>query len=594
MEINMWKLFVTNLFVILALPSWAQPDKIEIEGKGNREVEPAFRITEAPKIIDSIKITPVASYPTLIYQAKTKITLDTIEAATVETTEKLKQIYPFYIKAGMGSSLMPLGELYFNNTRSRTYHYGFHTQHISAFGKVKDREGNTFAPANFDRTHLRAFGKIIQNNYQLIGSGHYQNEGFHYYGIPDENRDKDSLAQRFQQGGGAVDFVSTRGDTSILNFKLGASYNYFGTKKNIVDSLADWRAKEHLFHFKTKGWYKYGNETFYANLGVRYNGFRYGIADSSRYQQINDTSSVAIDSGLVLNNAIIDFRPGVLTQLLDNRLKVNVGLSLAVDVHRSTKVYVYPQVDLSFSVYDNVFIPFVGITGGLHQNTFRSLAAVNPFIVNNAFLLNEHNPFQVYGGFKGTLSKKISFNTNISYGRFMNRALFANQKVLLSGTDSTYVSTNKFDVIYDTLNQMKIEASFAYQMSEKLKIDALGRFYSYETKNQAFAWNLPQLQFILRGSYNLFDKFLLNIDGTLEGGRKALVHGPGSKVKVENGQYYVDLGFIADFNLGLEYRYNQRVSAFVQFNNFAAQRYNRWYNYPVLPFQVMGGITARF
>jgi hypothetical protein len=26
----------------------------------------------------------------------------------------------------------------------------------------------------------------------------------------------------------------------------------------------------------------------------------------------------------------------------------------------------------------------------------------------------------------------------------------------------------------------------------------------------------------------------------------------------------------------------------------AAQRYNRWYSYPVQPFQVMGGITARF
>jgi hypothetical protein len=54
------------------------------------------------------------------------------------------------------------------------------------------------------------------------------------------------------------------------------------------------------------------------------------------------------------------------------------------------------------------------------------------------------------------------------------------------------------------------------------------------------------------------------------------------------------LGTIIDLNLGLEYRYNKRISAFVQLNNLASQRYMRWYNYPVQIFQVMGGVTARF
>jgi len=40
--------------------------------------------------------------------------------------------------------------------------------------------------------------------------------------------------------------------------------------------------------------------------------------------------------------------------------------------------------------------------------------------------------------------------------------------------------------------------------------------------------------------------------------------------------------------------YNKRISAFLQVNNFASQRYMRWYNYPVQIFQVMGGVTARF
>ena len=93
---------------------------------------------------------------------------------------------------------------------------------------------------------------------------------------------------------------------------------------------------------------------------------------------------------------------------------------------------------------------------------------------------------------------------------------------------------------------------------------------------------------------NLYDKFLIRADLTLESGRMAKVVGPGNGVIFENNQYFMPLGFIADGNLGVEYRYSKRVSAFLQINNLASQRYSRWLNYPVMPIQVMAGITARF
>jgi hypothetical protein len=62
----------------------------------------------------------------------------------------------------------------------------------------------------------------------------------------------------------------------------------------------------------------------------------------------------------------------------------------------------------------------------------------------------------------------------------------------------------------------------------------------------------------------------------------------------ENGQLVKTLGFVADADLGVEFRYNTRISGFVNFNNVAAQRYRRWYNYPVQGFQAMVGVTVRF
>jgi outer membrane receptor protein involved in Fe transport len=54
------------------------------------------------------------------------------------------------------------------------------------------------------------------------------------------------------------------------------------------------------------------------------------------------------------------------------------------------------------------------------------------------------------------------------------------------------------------------------------------------------------------------------------------------------------LGSIIDANLGLEYRYDKRLSGFLQINNLAAQRYLQFYNYPVMPIQVLAGITCKF
>jgi hypothetical protein len=90
-------------------------------------------------------------------------------------------------------------------------------------------------------------------------------------------------------------------------------------------------------------------------------------------------------------------------------------------------------------------------------------------------------------------------------------------------------------------------------------------------------------------------RFLLVFFLTLEGGRKALVTDTTLENAVEeDGYWYVPLGFIADANLGVEYRYNKRISLFVNFNNFAAQRYQRWLGYPVQSFQFMMGATFRF
>ena len=569
-------LLLCFLFVLFQV-SYAQPPDVTIDGKGSRQVEPASRLTLSPQIIDTVKPSAVASYPLLAYLYPTEITLTPIKAAEIETTEKLRQLYPFYAKIGMGSGIMPLGQFIYNSTRSKGYQYGVKVDHISSFSKIKDRNSIEYAPANYDRTGAKVYGKIVDNTYMINGELNYLNNGFNYYGIPSDTIDESIINQRFHRIGANLGYVSDFGDSAVMNYAVDLGYHYLQTSSP-EDSLEEWRMAEHNAKLNIKGWYNYKSEKFYANLGTHLNNYRFGVEDS--------IFSLAMDSGRFRTNTIIDFRPGVLTQLMDNRFKLDLGFSVALDIGEETKFFIYPQAEIKYSLFNDIFIPFAGIKGGLSQNSFSSLSQTNQFLAPSVRLLNENNPYDIYVGFKGTLSKRMGFNANVSFKKITNKAFFV--------TDTMSSLRNKFGLLYDTLNHTRIEASLFYQLDEKLKIDGLARFNSYETKNQAYAWNLPVLEFQLRAAYNLFDKFMFNLDGHIETGRKALVYEMIEEAQEIDGQYYLGLGGIIDFNLGVSYRYNKRVTAFLQLNNMLSQRYNDWYNYPVQPIQVMGGVSFRF
>jgi hypothetical protein len=566
---------IIYIFCLLSSLSFAQGPDVVLQGTGLREIEPAYRMTESPKIIDTTITTPVIEYPLLVLQANTSIEVQSIDPATIKTDQKLAQLYHTYVKLGVGTELMPMGEVYFDSKRSRKFVYGVHAKHLSSYGNFEN-----YAPAQFDRTKVGLYGALNEKNYTLNSNLHYNNQGLHYYGwkIPTDSVDRATTAQRYQDVGGAFSFASHKKDSANLNYKLGIEYNNFASRKPDADSLKDWRARENYFAFLASGSYKYGKEIYALDFNVRYNGYKYG--------DLYDTNTTILDSGIVLNNTIVNLKPTITTFLKDNRFKAKIGVDIVIDAHTKPKAHIYPVAELKYSLFNDIFIPYLGLRGGLKQTTFKTLTADNEFLLTNVNMQNENTAIDLYGGFKGTLSRRMSFNISGSFARVQNKALFV--------TDTNFSVGNKFNVIFDTLNLTTIEGSLSYQLMEKLKVDGIGRFYSYALLNNTYAWNLPQWQAILRGSYNLYDKFLVNLDLNFEGGRRALVYAMEDDVIKENNQLAKQLGLVADINLGLEYRYNKRISAFVQLNNLASQRYNRWYNHPVQIFQFMGGITARF
>ncbi len=551
----------------------------EIIGTGTRKIDPAYRMALSPHVIDTTIPMAVVEYPLLPLKYQTDAEVNQISPVSIRTVDKLAKLYNTYLKLGVGTDfatggIMPLGEVYFDATRSRKFLYGAHLKHLSNWGDFTGLQNSTF-----DRTKFDLYGGINERRYTLRGNFHYNNQGLHYYGISDTIAlGSDSLNQRFNDTGFDFSYASHKKDSATLNFGVGILYNNFNGMKPERENFSDWRARENAFDVKSNAWYKLGREIYALDLNVRWNGYKYGVLDS--------TYTNPLDTGFVQNNTIVNLKPTITTQFMDDRFKAKVGMDIVFDAREKTRAHIYPIAEVKYSMLNDLFIPYVGLRGGLTQTTYKSLTRENEFLRSNVELRNEHKAIDFYGGIKGTLSKRISFNLGASFANVKDLAMFV--------TDTTFSLGNKFGVIYDTANVATLEGSISYQVKEKIKTDAIVRYTSYNLVNNSYAWNRPNLEVILRGSYNLFDKFLFNLDLNLEQGRRALVYAPGEGVTEENGQYIQSLGFLADANLGVEYRYNPRISAFVQTNNLASQRYNRWYNYPVQSFQVLGGVTFRF
>ncbi len=548
----------------------------EIITEIDRSIPPSYRIANRPQLIDTTITSPVVNFPLMALQEETSISIDTIQPASIRMRPQLSRLYNSYIKIGAGSRLQALGEVYVNSMRSRKFNWGVHARHHSEWGKIKD-----YAPSQYDNTSIKAFGKVEERRYSYGGGINYRNQGLHYYGFRNPNADKDSIRQRFQGFGFNAFYDSHVKDSAKLNYRIGLEYDNFRDKKPDEDSLKDWRGKENYVALKTRWQYNGSSNKLLSNLRAdldfSYNDYRYGIADSTL---------LGLDTGYVSKNTVIQLRPLTSFYGLGEKLKFKVGLEFALDINKKVNASLYPIAEVTYSLFNDIFIPYAGIEGGLQQQRFAHLADENEFIGSLNELKNMRR-YEAYFGIKGTISSRVSFNANLKFANLRNYALFINDTIFSSG--------NQFRTVYDTITRTSISASISYQQNEQLKIDLIGRFHSYQAKDNPYAWNLPQFEIIARGAYNIADKLITKIDFTLETGRRARVFDPTMEgVKEQDNIYFKKLGVIADANIGVEFRYSKRMSIFLNFNNVAAQNYKRWFDYPVNRFQVMGGLTFRF
>jgi len=578
------KLVVVISLIINCSNAFAQKldNTTQVQTEAYRGITRSYKKNLKAEAIDTVIKVPSIYYPTVPRQAQTIYSPDLVQPAKLKVIEPLQKLYRGYVKAGMGTATSPLFDVYYNAIRSRSNGWGVNLKHFSSLGGVK-----AYNYSGFSQNKANLFGKKLLSNAHVI-SGHldYESNKVHHYGVltADTILENDRIKQRFSSygGGGAIkSFFSD--STKKVNHQGAFNYYYFDDFKDPDKYKFDY-AKEHNFTISGEVSKYLNKELFALTAAVDYNHYTvdYNFQDCNCIQP---TSVINGSKNESITSTIVRLEPTISTQ--GKFYKFKVGLGIYPEISDELNVHFYPIGELKFSLFDNIIIPYAGVTGRLARNSFRSLANENPFVLSDLALMNSSHKLELYGGIRGTWSSTMSFNVKVSNGQVNGLPLF-----LIDTTFSAF--SNRFKVMYDTVTVTNFSGEIAYEKAERLKVFARADVYTYQTRTAPKAWNLPSYKFTVSGVYDLADKYIVRADAYVVGGRNAASPLAVQTITPVDGFYPIELNDYVDFNLGFEYRFTKRLSVFLNINNIFAQNYQIWQNYPSQTITVLGGLTFSF
>jgi hypothetical protein len=556
-------------------------------------VSDARKLTVAPTVIDTVLAKPEAQYTFESQQLETTYTPDSIRAAKMKG-EPLDPLYRSYVKGGLGNGINYELDAYVNTLRSRDGALG-----VEVHGKGTQGVLNEMPPAPYNRWAAALQGKRFLKKHQLTGSLGCDRERTQYYGYSYS----DSLVSPF--------YLDYQGGEDVFRQVYTALYANAGIKSFYTDSVKiNHRVDLHYDHFFDRNAANKEHNLVLDGQVSRYLGKHLGSVDVlADFNSVDYASAFVVRGGDTASeqqsNLIVGLTPKITSQA--KKWRVELGLNVMMDMRAATTdIRVYPNVYAKYNLVKEIIIPYAGVTGGLRRNNLNNLTEQNPFMWSALTpLRNTNQSFHFFGGFRGAVSQRFTYNLHAGQYKENDAPLFVNYNASIYNPGATPFGVNYFVVEYDLIKVAEFGGELSYRIGERMQVIGSGIYRDYSSQREAAAWQRPNFELSLSGFYRIQDKITAYANLFLLGPQRAkgykdyIVDDPESV----GTEFFNDLPVsvtsttlkpIFDMNLGVEYRYTERLSGFVRLNNLLVQRYQRWNQYPVQRFNVMGGITYSF
>jgi outer membrane receptor protein involved in Fe transport len=263
----------------------------------------------------------------------------------------------------------------------------------------------------------------------------------------------------------------------------------------------------------------------------------------------------------------------------------------------NNQLLIYPKINASFNVVDDLMLFYAGAEGNLEQNTYSDFANENPFVSPRLEIAPTDKQYDLFAGLKGKLTNDISYNIRGSYINERNKALFKSNEyddtmyddnIMVEG----YTLGNSFKVVYDDMKTLSFYGELKADLSEKMSLGINGTFSSYTNDIQKEAWNLPAIKLDSKIDFYITEKWYAGANVFFVGERKEEQSYMTSLVI--DPRVVKNLAGYFDVNAHIGFKYSEKLTAFLRANNITNQNYQKWLNYPVQGLQVVLGANYKF
>lgn len=547
--------------------------------------------TYNPEIADAYKI---KKNPTiqLLEKSKKKKLAYTIFSAPVASTFIPKsgvvkgidvgvkeRIYTNYIATGFGNYTSPYAEAFIHKYTRFQSEFGLSANYKASLSNIE----NTSLNSDFSNFSGNIFYKKEERYFDWKVALNTERNNYNWYGLK-ENFFSDLAITNIQENQtynsfnvtGSVDFLDAYIDTS--NLSISYFTDTYASRELLINGDIAMNVPINFIHKNVDDLH------IKTSLELLTGEFK---NDYSGQNKLNYSIFTA------------KLNPEYKTIFRGFSLKLGAKLFASFDTENSAYHFLaYPDVKVQKEIIKEKLTIYGGVFGDFHTNTYQNFTEENPFISPTQFITQTAEKYNAFLGFNGVIGNDFNFNISMSIKEEQDKALFVRNNSKSNGVSNFanenelkgFEYGNSFSVVYDDVKTTSVFAELEYDLSKKITLSTNIQFDDFNMAIQSEAWNLPTFQTAIISAYKN-NKWYATATIFYVGERKDVLY---TSTAPSNANGTQDVKSFTDVNLRGGYHFSDRFSTFLKFNNILDSNYQRFANFNVQGFQVLGGIIYKF
>ncbi len=531
----------------------------------------AFKITEGPKIPDSLK----ATNKTLIYKIIPIDVVSTFEPnkATPLKLKKRSSSTPYntLFSGGFGSK----SQLYLNISSvielDRTQRFGLNV-YRDGFGSDV---GNSLLKSSQSFSQFGAHHNLRSNNYNVNTQLQFTAQKNNYFGLYDRNWDDfliGSLTPEVKRNYFKFRTYWDWFDSFLrsLSFQANITSDNFTTSEQQLNVKADFTAP-------------FAGGKFQANTEIQ--------GQNSLFSQPffeNQTQEFTQGIGKV----------GLEWLYNENDLKLKIGAGVAYfegDESLSSKLNYYPEIEVFYQKKGNSIAPYLTASGGVRVNSYRETAIFNPYIAPITELRPTFNRYNAMLGIRSSVSSVLNFNFGLLYDQVENYQFYQRLPLDIKGSNDTYRLSNSFENKYANVDLCGVKARLRIDLAKNNFVHFETVYRHFELTDDQVMYNIPALQMNWKSQFKFKDILTLAFNGEVWGNRSALEHiilqdQANQSIYPEE----ISLPLFLRSSAHLTIKLNEQFDAFVKGRFSNSDIHGQWGYFQEPSLLLLGGVTYKF